>query len=83
VELFRLLNREFGTAILYISHDLGTVARLCHSVAVLREGRIVDYGPVERIFPGSAGIFPENAHGVPRSDTNSAAQVLNKALMLA
>src|SRR5262249_9350408 len=50
VELFRLLNREFGTAILYISHDLGTVARLCHSVAVLREGRIVDYGPVERIF---------------------------------
>jgi len=52
-------------------------------VAVLREGRVVDCGPVERIFPGSAGIFPESAHSVPRSDTDSAVQELSKALTLA
>jgi ABC-type glutathione transport system ATPase component len=51
VELFRRLNRDFGTAILYVSHDLSTVARLCHSVAILRQGRVAEYGPVEQILP--------------------------------
>ncbi|PWU01179.1 MAG: methionine ABC transporter ATP-binding protein [Terriglobia bacterium] len=50
IELLRSLNREFGTAILYISHDLETVANLCHAVAVIREGRLVEYGPVEHEF---------------------------------
>jgi ABC-type glutathione transport system ATPase component len=51
VELFRKLNRDFGTAILYVSHDLSTVARLCHSVVILRHGRVAEYGPVGQIFP--------------------------------
>jgi ABC-type dipeptide/oligopeptide/nickel transport system ATPase component len=48
--LFRRLNRERGIAILYISHDLASVASLCHRVAILQRGEIVESGPVQEIF---------------------------------
>jgi peptide/nickel transport system ATP-binding protein len=50
LNLFGKLNREHGTAILYISHDLASVASLCHRVAILHEGRIVENAPVEQVF---------------------------------
>ena len=40
--LFARLNRELGTAILYISHDLLSVASICHRIAILHEGDIVE-----------------------------------------
>jgi peptide/nickel transport system ATP-binding protein len=43
--LFRRLNREMGTAILYISHDLASVSSICHTVAVLEAGRMAVCGP--------------------------------------
>ena len=48
--LFRNLNRDLGTAILMISHDLGAVSALCHRVAILHEGAIVETGTREQIF---------------------------------
>jgi ABC-type dipeptide/oligopeptide/nickel transport system ATPase component len=48
--LFRRLNLERGIAILYISHDLASVASLCHRVAILQRGEIVESGAVEEIF---------------------------------
>lgn len=42
--LFRELNRNFGMAILYISHDLASVAGICDRVAILHEGQIVESG---------------------------------------
>jgi peptide/nickel transport system ATP-binding protein len=48
--LFARLNREMGMAILYISHDLLSVAALCHRIAILQEGRIVECDEPERIF---------------------------------
>jgi len=50
LRLFARLNREMGMAILYISHDLLSVAALCHRIAILQEGRIVECGPAEGIF---------------------------------
>lgn len=50
LSLFATLNRERGTAMLYISHDLASVASLCHRVAILHEGRIVENAPAEEIF---------------------------------
>jgi peptide/nickel transport system ATP-binding protein len=50
LELFRELNRRNGTAILFISHDLLSVASLGHRVEILHEGRIVETGPPEVIF---------------------------------
>lgn len=50
LELFKRLNREMGIAILYISHDLATVAALCHRVAILHGGTIVETGTPHRVF---------------------------------
>jgi ABC-type dipeptide/oligopeptide/nickel transport system ATPase component len=48
--LFTRLNRELNVAILYISHDLLSVAALCHRMAILREGEIVECDVPEVIF---------------------------------
>jgi ABC-type glutathione transport system ATPase component len=48
--LFANLNRESGTSILYISHDLPSVAGICHRIAILHQGEIVECGPTAQIF---------------------------------
>src|ERR1700693_5256249 len=50
LELFVRLNREIGMSILYISHDLPSVAGICQRIAILHEGQIVECGPTEQIF---------------------------------
>ena len=50
LELFGRLNRETGMSILYISHDLPSVAGICQRIAILHEGQIVECGPTEQIF---------------------------------
>ena len=48
--LFARLNRELRTSILYISHDLLSVATLCQRIAILNAGEIVECGPPSQIF---------------------------------
>lgn len=48
--LFAKLNRDRGMSILYISHDLASVAGLCHRIAILHQGQIVECGTAEQIF---------------------------------
>ena len=48
--LFGRLNRELRTTILYISHDLLSVASICHRVAILHQGEIVECGTTEQIL---------------------------------
>ena len=50
VQLLARLNRELQTAILYISHDLLSIAGLCHRVAILHDRRIVECGPACEVF---------------------------------
>jgi ABC-type dipeptide/oligopeptide/nickel transport system ATPase component len=50
LKLFSRLNREMGMSILYISHDLLSVASLCHRIAILREGRLVEANRTAGIF---------------------------------
>ena len=56
LELFARLNRETGMSILYISHDLPSVAGICHRIAILHEGQIVESGPTQQIF--TAPVHP-------------------------
>ena len=48
--LLKRLNREMGMSILFISHNLHVVRKLCTRVAVMEKGRIVETGPVDQIF---------------------------------
>jgi|SRR5215467_432468 len=50
LSLFARLNHELDMAILYISHDLLSVAALCHRVAILRDGEIVECDAPDAIF---------------------------------
>ncbi len=56
LQLFASLNRETGMSILYISHDLPSVAGICHRIAILNEGEIVECGPTAQIF--AAPVHP-------------------------
>lgn len=50
VELLQKLNRQRGTAILFISHDLSLVRKLCERVVVMDDGKMVEVGLTEEIF---------------------------------
>jgi len=50
LRLMRNLKGEFGSAILLITHDLGVVAEMCDSVAVMYAGRIVEQAPTTELF---------------------------------
>lgn len=56
------LKNQFGTALLMITHDLGVVAKICDTVAVMYAGKIVEYGTLRNVFntpkhPYTEGLF--------------------------
>jgi peptide/nickel transport system ATP-binding protein len=50
LDLIRGLREEYGTGILYISHDLGIMAQLCDRIIIMYAGSIVESGDVYEIF---------------------------------
>ena len=50
LELMKELQKEFNMAILFITHDLGVVAKMCDRVAVMYLGRIVETGDAKTIY---------------------------------
>ena len=50
LELLGELNRDLGTAIVLITHNLGVVARSCQRVAVMYGGRVVEQAPADELF---------------------------------
>jgi oligopeptide/dipeptide ABC transporter ATP-binding protein len=52
--LLRDLQRAQGLAMIFITHNLGIVARMCDTVAVMYAGRMVETGPVRTIFDAPA-----------------------------
>jgi peptide/nickel transport system ATP-binding protein len=50
VEIWRRLNREAGVALILVSHDLGVVADICGTIAVMYAGRIVELGPTRALL---------------------------------
>ena len=50
LDLIEKLRREFSTSILFISHNLAIVARICERVGVLYAGRLIEEGPTAAIF---------------------------------
>ena len=50
LDLLRHVNREFGTATILITHNLGVVAGMCQRVIVMYAGRVVESGPTTDVF---------------------------------
>jgi len=69
MDLLKDLQKDFGTAILLITHDLGVIAGSCRNMLVLYGGRVMEYGPTDDLFyrpnhPYTRGLL----HAVPRID---------------
>ena len=54
ISLLNEINRDFGTSILFISHDLSLVKKLCRRVIVMYSGRFLEIGDTEEIFNNPA-----------------------------
>ncbi|MBX5180020.1 ABC transporter ATP-binding protein [Rhizobium lentis] len=50
LELLKELNRKTGLAMILISHDLGVVADICSRVVVMRNGEVVEQGPIDDVI---------------------------------
>lgn len=50
LDLMRKLKKDVGTAIMFVTHDLGVVAEMCDRVVVMYAGRVVERGDVYQIF---------------------------------
>jgi oligopeptide/dipeptide ABC transporter ATP-binding protein len=59
LELLDELRREERMALLLVTHDLGIVAETCDRVAIMYAGRIVETGPVERVFSAPAHPYTQ------------------------
>lgn len=67
LKLLKKLNEEKGMSILFISHDLRVIRRLCSRVAVMNHGHIVEQGPVEDVFLHPQDAYTQNLiDSIPR-----------------
>jgi peptide/nickel transport system ATP-binding protein len=58
--LIRDLQRDHGTAVLFITHDMGVVAEIADRVAVMRQGRLVETGALDTILRNPAMDYTRN-----------------------
>jgi microcin C transport system ATP-binding protein len=50
LELLKDIQKRLGMSLLFITHDLGIVRKIAQKVCVMKEGKIVEHGPVGRVF---------------------------------
>ncbi|MFF2194044.1 dipeptide ABC transporter ATP-binding protein [Streptomyces sp. NPDC058157] len=77
LQLLERLNRETGTALVLVTHDIGAVARVCRRVMVMYGGKAVEEGPTEHVLarprhPYTAGLLA----AVPRLESPSGTRLL-------
>jgi oligopeptide/dipeptide ABC transporter ATP-binding protein len=75
LNLLRELQRAHGLALIFITHNLGIVAKMCDQLAVMYAGRIVEQGPVSRLFSAPAHPYTKALLGSIPSMTDSRARL--------
>jgi oligopeptide/dipeptide ABC transporter ATP-binding protein len=67
LNLLRDLQRQHGLALIFITHNLGIVAKMCDQLAVMYAGRLVESGPVSRVFNAPAHPYTKALlNSIPR-----------------
>ncbi|MGJ5753509.1 peptide/nickel transport system ATP-binding protein [Streptomyces puniciscabiei] len=75
VELLGELQRELGLALVFIAHDLAVVRQVSDRVAVMRHGRVVEYGPADEVYDSPREPYTRQLlAAVPALDPELAAQ---------
>ncbi len=78
LDLVRDLLHEYETSVLYITHNLGVVARICHRVGVMYAGELVEQGFVRQVFKQMLHPYTLGLLGcVPKVDVCNRDIVLN------
>ena len=71
LNLLRELQREHGLALIFITHNLGIVAKMCDQLVVMYAGRVVESGPVSRVFNAPAHPYTKALlNSIPRMTDN-------------
>ncbi|BDF79662.1 ABC transporter ATP-binding protein [Pyramidobacter piscolens] len=69
LSLIKDLQKDFGSSIMLISHDLGVIATMAQKVAVMYAGSIIEYGSVRQIFEHPLHPYTQGLLGaIPRLD---------------
>jgi oligopeptide/dipeptide ABC transporter ATP-binding protein len=69
IDLFKDVQRKTNVSILFITHDFGVVSQMCHRVAVMYAGKIVETAPTEVIFKNPSHPYTSALiNSVPRLD---------------
>src|SRR5215467_3869036 len=72
LELLKTVNREFGTATILITHNLGVVAGMCERVMVMYAGRVVEEGPTDDVFANPKHPYTWSLlQSIPRLDAEA------------
>ena len=72
LELLKQVNREFGTATVLITHNLGVVAGMCERVMVMYAGRVVEEGPTDDVFANPKHPYTWSLlQSIPRLDAEA------------
>jgi oligopeptide/dipeptide ABC transporter ATP-binding protein len=72
LKLLRDLQREHNLALIFITHNLGIVAKMCDQLAVMYAGRVVESGPVSQIFNAPTHPYTEALlNSIPRMTDNA------------
>ena len=69
VELLKKINKERGTSIIFISHDLSLVSQLCERVIVMQKGKIVETGKTSMVFSRPRDMYTKKLiAAIPKID---------------
>jgi len=77
LDLVKDLKKELGMAMIWITHDLGVVAGLADTINVMYAGRVVERGPIEKVFGNPANAYTLGLlNSLPRLDQSGTEQRL-------
>ena len=54
-----LMRREYGTAIILVTHNIGVVRKMADRILVLKDGKMMDYGERDRVLDAPEGEYTQ------------------------